>query len=86
MLEYLKTPAANAVILVTIALILSIVAWYCLAAWRDRTKDEDTVSDDLTNFREMRQRGVLEENEFRTIKTVLAEKMQDELNKDDRAS
>ena len=86
MSEFLSTPPAQAVIWVTVALVMSFVAWYGLSAWRDRAKDEDTSSDHLTKFRELEQEGVLSEKEFRTIKTVLAPRMRAELTPDDQAS
>ena len=79
MSEFLRTPVAQAVIWVTFTLVLSLVARYGLSVWRDRANDEDTSSDHLTKFRELTQEGVLSEKEFRTIKTVLAPRMHEEL-------
>jgi hypothetical protein len=79
MLEFVSTPAARAVIQVAVALIMSIVAYYVLERWRDRTSKEDTTSDHLTNFRDLRQRGVLSDVEFRTIKTVLGDRIREQL-------
>lgn len=45
---------------------------------------EPTASELLTKFREMHSRGVLSDEEFRTIKTTLTERLQTELrNKDE---
>lgn len=82
MSEFLRTPVAQAVIWVTFTLIISAVAWYGLSTWRGRAKDEGTSSDHLTKFRELEQQGVLSDAEFRTIKTVLAPRMQEEIRPD----
>ena len=79
MIDFLRTPQAQAVIWVTAALILTIIAVFALRNWRDRVKQEDTTSDQLTKFRDLRQRGVLEEEEFRTIKTALSNKLRNEI-------
>ena len=79
---FLKTPQAQLVIWVSLVLIVTIIAVYLLRNWRDRVKHEDTTSDQLTKFRELHQRGVLDEVEFRTIKTALSEKLVDELKSD----
>jgi hypothetical protein len=41
---------------------------------------EPLTSELLTNFRQMQDRGVLSEEEFRTIKTSLTEELQQELS------
>jgi hypothetical protein len=82
MWEFLSTPVAQAVVWVAVTLVVSIVAWYGLEKFRDRAKDEVTASDHLTKFRELRQRGVLTDAEFRTIKTVLGQMLQDEASRD----
>jgi hypothetical protein len=41
---------------------------------------EPVTSEMLTKFRQMHERGVLSEEEFRTIKTSLTEQLQQELN------
>ncbi len=79
MLEFLHTAPAQAVIGVAVAVILSVVAWYIVARFRDRTEGADTTSQHLTKFREMERQGVLSEDEFRTIKTALGQKLQDEI-------
>lgn len=43
-------------------------------------KKEPQASQWLSKYREMHSRGELTDEEFRTIKTKLAEKLQDELN------
>jgi hypothetical protein len=46
---------------------------------------EPPASELLTKFREMHSRGVLSDEEFRTIKTALTERLQDELKDKDNA-
>ena len=82
MLEYLRTSPAQAVIWVAVLLIITIIAIYFVRNWRDRVNKEDTTSDHLTKFRELRHRGVLREKEFRTIKTALGKKLQEEVKSD----
>jgi hypothetical protein len=44
---------------------------------------EPSSSELLTKFREMHSRGVLSDEEFRTIKTTLTERLQTELRNED---
>ena len=46
---------------------------------------EPAASELLTKFREMHSRGVLSDEEFRTIKTTLTERLQTELKAKDEA-
>lgn len=45
--------------------------------------DRSSSQDLLTNFREMHSQGVLSDQEFRTIKTTLATKIQHEISQDE---
>jgi uncharacterized membrane protein len=79
-LEFLSTPSAQAVIWVTVLGCLLVVAYYVVQRLRDRTGDDRlTANDMLTNFREMNREGDISDAEFRTIKTVLGEKLQAEI-------
>jgi uncharacterized membrane protein len=80
MQEFLSTPLAKAVISVAILLVILAVAYYLVRRFRDRIDDDrQTTSDWLTNFREMHHEGDISEAEFRTIKTVLGQKLQEEI-------
>lgn len=80
MREFLTTPIASAVLWIAVLLVMLAVAYYALRRFRDRIDDDrQTASDLLTNFREMHQEGDISEMEFRTIKTVLGRKLQEEL-------
>jgi uncharacterized membrane protein len=60
--------------------LLIALAVYLLGRFRGRAEeDQPQASDLLTNFRELHSRGGLSDEEFRTIKTLLARQLQDEL-------
>ena len=78
--EFLQTPLAQLVIMIAILAIMIAASVYVLGRFRDRDEqDQQTTHDALTNFRELHSRGDLSDAEFRTIKTVLAAKLQDEI-------
>ena len=80
MREFLTTSIASAVLWVAVLLVMLAVGYYVVRRFRDRSDDDrQTASDLLTNFREMHQEGDISEMEFRTIKTVLGRKLQEEL-------
>ncbi len=83
MLEVLQAPTAQLVVSLAILLILSIIGFYLVRRFRDSTEEIETSSALLTKFEESRHRGELNETEFRTIKTILAERMQAELKRKD---
>jgi hypothetical protein len=79
--DYLRTPAAQAVIWVAVLALLSIVGAWVVLKFRDQSTNDTLPSHGmLANFREMRDGGHLEEAEFRTIKTMLGDKLQGELS------
>jgi hypothetical protein len=60
--------------------ILVAVASYVVGKIRTRAvKQEPTASDLMSNFRELHSRGELSDAEFRTIKTTLAARLQQEI-------
>jgi len=71
MMEYLYSPVGQAIIWLSVVAILSLAGWYFVTGWRDRNNDVSTDVDVLSNFQKMRQQGVLDEDEFRAIKTNL---------------
>ena len=71
---------AEALVLCTILALMIAVAVYLLGRFRGRAdEDQPAASDLLTNFRDLHKRGGLSDEEFRTIKTLLARRLQDEL-------
>jgi uncharacterized membrane protein len=80
MQEFLATPTAKAVLWVAILLVMLAVSYYLVRRFRDRRDDDrQTASELLTNFREMHHEGDISEKEFRTIKTVLGQKLHEDL-------
>jgi hypothetical protein len=85
MLEFLKTSEAQAVLWTICGVALIVVAVYVVRRIRDRTVQEPPgASELLTNFREIHSQGGLSDEEFRTIKTQLATKLQRETKDNDR--
>jgi uncharacterized membrane protein len=81
MLEFISTPIAQVVIWTAVLCNLLAVAYYVMRRFRDHTGDDRLKSNEmLTNFRDLQHRGEISDAEYRTIKTVLGEKLQEELN------
>ena len=81
MVQLLQTPQARVVILFAAMLMLIAVGAYIVGRFRGRVKeDQSPTSDMITKFREMHSRGDLSEKEYRTIKTELDAKFQEEIN------
>jgi uncharacterized membrane protein len=79
--EFLDSNVARLVILITIVAMLLAVGWYIVSKFRGNSdKGQPTSSEMLTNLQEMRQRGDVTEEEFRTIKSQLAARLKEELN------
>lgn len=72
MWDYLSSSTAQGIIWLAVALILSLVGWHFVTGWRDRNSSVDADVDVLSNFREMREQGVLDDDEFRTIKSNMS--------------
>ncbi len=86
LVDFLQTPVARLVVSAATLLILSVVGFYVVRSYRDSTEETETSSTLLTKFRESRHRGELSEAEFRTIKTILADRMQAEIKQEDVSS
>ena len=84
--HFLQTPAAHAVLFVSIALTLSVIGYYIVRKFRDQISDDGGTTHHLTKFREMEQQGVLSDAEFRTIKIVLGAHVTDELTEEQQPS
>ena len=85
MQEFLTTPTAKTVLWVAVLMVVLAMGYYLVRRFRDRTGDDrQTASELLTNFREMHHEGDISETEFRTIKTVLGQKLQEELKDTER--
>ncbi len=69
------------VLWVVLLAILVTIGWYVVGKIRPKTAQKERPANEwLTKYRELHSRGGLSDEEFRTIKTKLAEQLQDELN------
>ncbi len=75
MREFLQTITAQVVIGFTGLLILTMIGTYVVLRFRDIAEDDETSSDLLKKFREMRHEGYLNEAEYRIIRTDLESKL-----------
>jgi hypothetical protein len=70
-MELLSDPAVKAGLALLILTILSAAAFFLVARLRDYTNgDRDSTDDGLLNFEEMRLKGDISEEEFRTIQAA----------------
>jgi len=82
--DFLSTPTAQSILLVAVLMVMMAVSFYALRRLRDQiNKDRSPTSERLTNYREMHQRGDISDAEYRTIKGLLAEELQEELSNTD---
>ena len=82
--EFLDTTTARIIINLTLLAILILIGIYVVLRFRDSTGDDETSSQLISKFRDLHHRGALDETEYRTIKSVLNSKFEEELkrNKD----
>lgn len=80
-LDYLGNPAPKAVFWLALTAVLVAVAAYVISSlrrtFRDRRPDASNL---MTNFRELHSRGQLSDEEYRTIKASLAERLRRQLD------
>ena len=80
MAEYFEDPIVQLVIWLAVFSALVAVAAYIIMRLRtEAVQNEPVASELLSKFRELHVEGDLSEEEFRTIKTTLAEQLQEEL-------
>ncbi len=66
--------------------VLAAVAWYVIGKIHPKSiQKERPASQWLSKFRESHSKGELTDEEFRTIKTALSARLQDELNDNDES-
>lgn len=75
MAGYLQSPTAQIIAAVAGLLVVVMIGVYALLRYRDSIEEDEMSSDLLTKFREMRHEGYLNEDEYRTIKTDLENKL-----------
>ncbi|MAZ94747.1 MAG: hypothetical protein CMJ73_01740 [Planctomycetaceae bacterium] len=79
MWDFMTRPVTQVVLWMAALLILMAIAYYVLGRYRDRIDDDVRGPNEwLDNFREMHAEGDISEREFRKVKTVLDEKVQQE--------
>jgi hypothetical protein len=87
MAKFLTSPAANVVLALAALGVLVALGVYLIGRVRqDVTGDAPGASELLSKFRELHSQGGLSDKEYRTIKAMLAERLEHELkisNKED---
>ena len=82
--EWLGIPGADLVVWLAVLAILVAIAYYVIGKIRaESVQQEPGASELLSKFRDLHSQGDLSETEFRTIKTTLAARLQDELKDDE---
>ena len=84
MSEFLGSPWAMVVMLLALTATLVAAGVYVIGKVRaGMMHKEPPASEWLTNFKELHAQGELSDEEYRTIKAMLAERLQQELNSTD---
>ncbi len=79
MLEFLQTPESRLVILVASTASLMAIGFYVIRKVRPSGEDDRlTTNDMMSKFRELHGEGGLSDDEYRTIKTNLNERLKEE--------
>lgn len=77
---FFEQPSSQVILWTAVLAILLVVGVYCVGKVRELLREDGpSASDLLTNFRELHSKGELDDEEYRTIKSMLAERLQDEL-------
>jgi len=85
MAEFLSSPLASIVFLLALTATLIALGVYVIGKVRAGMRQSEPQSSEwLTNFKEMHAQGELDDEEFRTIKSMLAARLQQELNNTDK--
>lgn len=81
MVEFLRTPAARFVLMLAVLAVVVVAGVYVVSLVRRRLlAGQPGASALLTKFRELHAKGELSDEEFRTIKSTLASRLEAELN------
>jgi uncharacterized membrane protein len=87
MAEFLDSPLVSVVLLLALTATLVAVGVYVIGKVRSSVKqDEPDASTWLTKFQELHAKGELTDAEFRTIKAMLAERLQHQLSDTDKTT
>jgi hypothetical protein len=85
MKDFLLTTPAQLVIWTTVLLVIGAIGAYVVGKFRDNADDDRLSANELlTNFQDLHHQGDIDATEYRTIKTALGAKLQEEL--EDRES
>ena len=80
MADFFKDPIVQLVIwLAVFSALVAIAAYIIMRLRTEPVQQEPVASELLSKFRDLHGQGDLSEEEFRTIKTTLAEQLQEEL-------
>ncbi len=83
MRQWLTIPGAEVVFWLSALAIMLAIAYFVIGKIRtESVQQEPGASEMLSKFRDLHSQGDLSETEFRTIKTTLAARLQDELKDD----
>jgi hypothetical protein len=78
--DLFQTPQARALLIMTaVAVVLTVGGYVALRVRAWYQKEPSEANDLLTNFRELHSKGELSDEEYRTIKGMLADRLQQEL-------
>ncbi len=81
MADFLAHPLVRAGLLFLAIAVLSGLGGFIVSRFRGRSEeDQPAASELLTKFRELHERGELSDEEFRNIKTLLADELRKELS------
>jgi uncharacterized membrane protein len=87
MAEFLSSPLAAVVFLVALTATLVAVGVYVIGRVRSEMhRVEPGVSEWMTKFRDLHAKGELSDEEFRTIKALLSDRLQHELSDTDKST
>lgn len=85
MAQFFETWQAQVILYTALFAVLMAILAYTFSAARRGLRDRSAnAGANLTNFRELREQGELTEKEYRTIKAMLAGKLQEELKNKER--
>lgn len=83
MYEFLSSTPAQLIIWLTALAVLTVIGVFVVQKFRGQTgKDQLDANQLLTNFRDLHDEGDISEKEFRNIRTVLGDKLQQQLSDD----
>jgi len=85
MSEFLESSRSLAIVSFATVVLLIAAGAYVVSKFRDVAEDDRLDANQmLTNFREMHSRGELSDEEFRNIKSKLAQQLREELSESEQ--